>query len=165
MTYEEYPADARAHISLQPIAAPSILGLYGFAARPSWSPRTWPAGTATPRRQAISSRSPRSSVGSRSSSPGCGRTRPVTRWRRWRTEPGAPSGSATASSTSCSRRTSSLARRRAMVQPAAVLRWHRQGFRLFWRWRSRPGRPPLPPDLQALIRRMAIPDGLPKEIA
>mgnify|MGYP001619439764 FL=1 len=31
----------------------------------------------------------------------------------------------------------------ALVQPATVLRWHRAGFRLFWRWRSRPkGRKP-----------------------
>jgi putative transposase len=43
----------------------------------------------------------------------------------------------------------------AVVQPATLFRWHRQGFRLFWRWKSRPGRPPLPADLQALIRRMA----------
>jgi putative transposase len=42
-----------------------------------------------------------------------------------------------------------------LVQPATLIRWHRQGFRLFWRWRSRPGRPPLPADLQVLIRRMA----------
>ena len=43
----------------------------------------------------------------------------------------------------------------AVVQPATLLRWHREGFRLFWRWKSRPGRPPLPTDSQALIRRMA----------
>jgi putative transposase len=43
----------------------------------------------------------------------------------------------------------------AVVQPATFIRWHRQGFRLFWRWKSHPGRPPIPPDLQALIRRMA----------
>ena len=43
----------------------------------------------------------------------------------------------------------------AVVQPETFLRWHRQGFRLFWRWKSRPGRPPLPTELQALIRRMA----------
>src|SRR5262245_35400621 len=42
-----------------------------------------------------------------------------------------------------------------IVQPATLIRWHRQGFRLFWRWKSTPGRPPVPPDLQALIRRMA----------
>src|SRR2546427_692905 len=43
----------------------------------------------------------------------------------------------------------------AVVQPATFLRWHRQGFRLFWRWKSQSGRPPIPVDLQALIRRMA----------
>jgi putative transposase len=32
----------------------------------------------------------------------------------------------------------------AVVQPATFLRWHRQGFRLFWRWKSYPGRPPIP---------------------
>jgi putative transposase len=42
-----------------------------------------------------------------------------------------------------------------IVQPQTFTRWHRQGFCLFWRWKSRPGRPPIPPDLQALIRRMA----------
>jgi putative transposase len=42
-----------------------------------------------------------------------------------------------------------------VMQPATLIRWHRQGFRLFWRWKSRPGRPPIPADLQALIRRMA----------
>jgi transposase InsO family protein len=42
-----------------------------------------------------------------------------------------------------------------VVEPQTLIRWHRQGFRLFWRWRSTPGRPPIPPDLQALIRRMA----------
>jgi putative transposase len=42
-----------------------------------------------------------------------------------------------------------------IVQPKTFTHWHRQGFRLFWRWQSRPGRPPLPADLQALIRRMA----------
>jgi putative transposase len=43
----------------------------------------------------------------------------------------------------------------AVVQPATFLRWHRQGFRLFWRWKSQPGRQPIPPELQALIRQMA----------
>ena len=43
----------------------------------------------------------------------------------------------------------------AVVQPATFLRWHRQGFQLFWRWTSRPGRPPIPADLQTLIRRLA----------
>jgi len=43
----------------------------------------------------------------------------------------------------------------AIVQPATLLRWHRQGFRLFWRWQSRPGRPRIPVELQALIHQMA----------
>jgi putative transposase len=43
----------------------------------------------------------------------------------------------------------------AVVRPATLIRWHRQGFCLFWRWTSRPGRPPIPADLQALTRRMA----------
>jgi putative transposase len=43
----------------------------------------------------------------------------------------------------------------AVVQPATLIHWHRQGFRMVWRWKSRPGRPPIPADLQALIRRMA----------
>src|SRR5215467_12552921 len=39
---------------------------------------------------------------------------------------------------------------------APTLRWHRQGFRLFWRWKSKPmGRPRLPKDLRRLIREMA----------
>jgi putative transposase len=42
-----------------------------------------------------------------------------------------------------------------IVRPQTLIRWHRQGFRLFWRRRSRLGRPPLPADLQVLIRRMA----------
>src|SRR3954449_13252091 len=29
-----------------------------------------------------------------------------------------------------------------LVKPATVVQWHREGFRLYWRWRSRrPGRP------------------------
>jgi transposase InsO family protein len=42
------------------------------------------------------------------------------------------------------------------VKPKTFLGWHRQGFRLFWRWKSKPGRPALPKDLRALIRRMAL---------
>jgi transposase InsO family protein len=42
-----------------------------------------------------------------------------------------------------------------VMQPATLIRWHRQGFRLFWRWTSRHGRPPIPRALQALIRQMA----------
>jgi transposase InsO family protein len=43
----------------------------------------------------------------------------------------------------------------AMVQPETFTRWHRQGFRLFWRWKSKPGRPRIPAELQTLIRQMA----------
>ena len=41
-----------------------------------------------------------------------------------------------------------------VVQPETLTRWHRQGFRLLWRWKSKPGRPRIPVDLQALIRHM-----------
>jgi putative transposase len=42
-----------------------------------------------------------------------------------------------------------------VVQPRTFIRWHRQAFHLFWRWKSRPGRPPIPANLRALIRQMA----------
>ena len=42
-----------------------------------------------------------------------------------------------------------------IVRPSTVLRWHRLGWRIFWRWKSRAGRPRIPPELQRLIRRMA----------
>jgi hypothetical protein len=42
-----------------------------------------------------------------------------------------------------------------IVQPETLLRWHRAAWRLFWRFKSRPGRPPIPADVRALIRRMA----------
>jgi transposase InsO family protein len=44
-----------------------------------------------------------------------------------------------------------------IVRPGTVLRWHREGFRLWWRWKSRNkgGRPKIGPGLRDLIRRMA----------
>src|SRR3989441_2104481 len=42
-----------------------------------------------------------------------------------------------------------------VVRPETVVRWHRAGRRLFWRYKSRPGRPPIPLELRQLIRRMA----------
>jgi putative transposase len=43
-----------------------------------------------------------------------------------------------------------------IVKPATLIRWHRHGFRLFWRWKSRtPGRPRIPADVQRLIATMA----------
>ena len=47
-----------------------------------------------------------------------------------------------------------------IVKPDTVLRWHRYGFRLYWRWKSRPrgpGRPRIPRAVQALIREIATP--------
>jgi hypothetical protein len=44
-----------------------------------------------------------------------------------------------------------------VVKPETLIRWHLKGFRLFWRWKSRPvGRPRLPKDLRTLIRQMAV---------
>jgi putative transposase len=44
-----------------------------------------------------------------------------------------------------------------IVQPATVVGWHRAGFRLYWRWRSRPrgGRPKIAEEIRGLIRRLA----------
>ncbi len=42
-----------------------------------------------------------------------------------------------------------------VVTPRTLVRWHRREFRLFWRWKVRRGRPPIPVELRALIRRMA----------
>jgi putative transposase len=42
-----------------------------------------------------------------------------------------------------------------VVRPETLIRWHRAGWRLLWRWKSRPGRPPIPLELRQLIRRMA----------
>ncbi len=45
-----------------------------------------------------------------------------------------------------------------IVRPETVIKWHRQGFRLYWRWKSRagkPGRPSVDPEIRKLIRRMS----------
>ena len=42
-----------------------------------------------------------------------------------------------------------------IVKPETLIGWHRKGFRLFWRWKSRPGRPRLPKNIRELIVRMA----------
>jgi hypothetical protein len=42
-----------------------------------------------------------------------------------------------------------------VVRPETLIRWHRAGYRLLWRWKSRPGRPAIPVELRQLIRRMA----------
>jgi putative transposase len=41
-----------------------------------------------------------------------------------------------------------------VVKPAILIGWHRSAFRLFWKWKSRPGRRPIPPDLRQLIVEM-----------
>ena len=42
-----------------------------------------------------------------------------------------------------------------VVRPETLIRWHRAGWKLFWRLKSRPGRPPIPPETRELIRLMA----------
>jgi transposase InsO family protein len=46
----------------------------------------------------------------------------------------------------------------AIVRPDIVVRWHRAGFRLFWRWKSRCrlGRPAVPTEIRQLIREMSL---------
>jgi hypothetical protein len=45
-----------------------------------------------------------------------------------------------------------------IVKPETVVRWHRTGFRLYWRWKSRSwgGRPKVPLEVRSLIRRMSV---------
>src|SRR6516164_8937614 len=44
-----------------------------------------------------------------------------------------------------------------VVQPDTILRWHRLGFRAYWRWKSRgqPGRPRVSRELRELIQQMS----------
>jgi hypothetical protein len=46
----------------------------------------------------------------------------------------------------------------AIVRPETVIRWHRVGFRLYWRWKSRRrgGRPKAPLDARQLIQDISI---------
>ena len=45
-----------------------------------------------------------------------------------------------------------------IVEPETVIRWHRAGFRCFWRWKSRrrAGRPSVSPGIRRLIREMSL---------
>jgi hypothetical protein len=45
-----------------------------------------------------------------------------------------------------------------IVQPETIIRWHRTGFRLYWRWKSlaRGGRPMVPMEIRRLIREMSL---------
>src|SRR5208282_4519266 len=45
-----------------------------------------------------------------------------------------------------------------IVEPETVIRWHRAGFRLFWRWKSRAGggRPKVALEIRQLIRAISL---------
>jgi hypothetical protein len=45
-----------------------------------------------------------------------------------------------------------------IFRPETLVRWHRAGFRCYWRWKSRPqgGRPQIDTALRTLIRRMSV---------
>src|SRR5258706_15576995 len=45
-----------------------------------------------------------------------------------------------------------------IVGPETVIRWHRAGFRAYWRWKSRPrvGRPKTPLEIRHLIREISL---------
>ena len=45
-----------------------------------------------------------------------------------------------------------------ILKPETLIRWHRAGFRAYWRWKSRPrgGRPTTPTDVRKLIRAMSV---------
>src|SRR5436853_4241892 len=45
-----------------------------------------------------------------------------------------------------------------IIRPETLVRWHRAGFRRYWRWKSRSlgGRPKIDAELRALIRRMSV---------
>jgi hypothetical protein len=44
------------------------------------------------------------------------------------------------------------------IRPETLVRWHRAGFRCYWRWKSRPqgGRPQIDTELRRLVRRMSV---------
>jgi transposase InsO family protein len=45
-----------------------------------------------------------------------------------------------------------------IIRPETLVRWHRAGFRCYWRWKSRPrgGRPRIDTKMRVLIRRMSV---------
>ena len=52
----------------------------------------------------------------------------------------------------------SIVKAMTTIRPETLVRWHRAGFRRYWRWKSRNlgGRPPIDAGLRALIRQMSI---------
>src|SRR6201998_474762 len=49
-----------------------------------------------------------------------------------------------------------------IIRPETLVRWHRAGFRRYWRWKSRRrgGRPQIDTELRVLIRRMSVENSL-----
>jgi putative transposase len=45
-----------------------------------------------------------------------------------------------------------------IVKPETVVAWHRKGFRVYWKWKSKrgPGRPEVSAEVRALIRKMCL---------
>ena len=56
----------------------------------------------------------------------------------------------------------SLVNAAVIIQPDTIVRWHRAGFRFYWRWksRSRGGRPKVAAEVRSLIRRMSLENSL-----
>jgi hypothetical protein len=56
----------------------------------------------------------------------------------------------------------SLLNATVIIQPDTIVRWHRAGFRSYWRWksRSRGGRPKVAAEVRSLIRRMSLENSL-----
>src|SRR5258707_1137368 len=50
----------------------------------------------------------------------------------------------------------------AIVKPDTIIRWHRAGFRAYWRWKSRRrgGRPTVTPEIRKLIRELSLANAL-----
>lgn len=43
----------------------------------------------------------------------------------------------------------------AIVKPETLIGWHRKGFKLFWRWKYRTGRPRISREIRKLIARLS----------
>ena len=53
-----------------------------------------------------------------------------------------------------------------LVKLATVVRWHRQGFKYYWAWKSRHkgGRPTIDPEVRDLIRKIRSQDAIQKSV-
>jgi transposase InsO family protein len=56
----------------------------------------------------------------------------------------------------------SILRVLTIIRPETLVRWHRAGFRSYWRWKSgaRGGRPQIDSDVRALIKKMSMENSL-----